>query len=76
MYIAAQLAQKVAEFARGLAAGYSVAVGGSVEESAKSQAPIEAVLMLFIMTTTFGFRFSVHTGQCFWNSIRFDKVDR
>ena len=47
MYIAAQLA--VAEFARGLA-GYSVAVGGSVEEGAKSQAPIEAVLMLFIRT--------------------------
>jgi multidrug efflux pump len=53
MYIAAQLAQKVAEFARGLPAGYSVAVGSSVEESAKSQAPIEAVvpLMLFIATT-------------------------
>src|ERR1700757_1582729 len=48
-----QLAPKVAEFARGLPAGYSVAIGGSVEESAKSQAPIEAVvpLMLFIMAT-------------------------
>ena len=41
------------EFARQLPAGYSVAVGGSVEESAKSQAPIAAVvpLMLFIMAT-------------------------
>ncbi len=38
---------------KALPAGYSVAVGGSVEESAKSQAPIEAVvpLMLFIMAT-------------------------
>ena len=48
-----QLAPKMAEFAKGLPAGYSVAVGGAVEESAKSQAPIEAVvpLMLFIMAT-------------------------
>ena len=48
-----QLAPQVAEFAKGLPAGYSVAVGGAVEESAKSQAPIEAVvpLMLFVMAT-------------------------
>ena len=48
-----QLAPQVAEFAKGLPAGYSVAVGGAVEESAKSQTPIEAVvpLMLFIMAT-------------------------
>ena len=48
-----QLAPQVAEFAMGLPAGYSVAVGGAVEESTKSQAPIEAVvpLMLFIMAT-------------------------
>jgi multidrug efflux pump subunit AcrB len=48
-----QLAPKVDEFAKELLAGYSVAIGGSVEESAKSQAPIEAVvpLMLFIMAT-------------------------
>ena len=48
-----QLAPKVATFAKELPAGYSVAVGGSVEESAKSQAPIVAVvpLMLFIMAT-------------------------
>ena len=48
-----QLTPKVATFAKELPAGYSVAVGGSVEESAKSQAPIVAVvpLMLFIMAT-------------------------
>ena len=48
-----QLAPKVDEFAKGLPAGYSVTIGGSVEESAKSQAPIAAVvpLMLFIMAT-------------------------
>ena len=48
-----QLAAQVAEFARGLPVGYSVAVGGAVEESAKSQAPIAAVvpLMLFVMAT-------------------------
>jgi multidrug efflux pump subunit AcrB len=48
-----QLAPKVAAFQKDLPAGYSVAVGGSVEESAKSQAPIVAVvpLMLFVMAT-------------------------
>jgi multidrug efflux pump subunit AcrB len=48
-----QLAPQVAEFAKGLPAAYSVAIGGAVEESAKSQAPIVAVvpLMLFIMAT-------------------------
>jgi multidrug efflux pump len=48
-----QLAPRVAEFAKQLPVGYSVALGGAVEESAKSQAPIEAVvpLMLFIMAT-------------------------
>ena len=48
-----QLAPNVAEFTRQLPAGYSVVVGGSVEESAKSQAPIQAVvpIMLFIMAT-------------------------
>ena len=76
MYIGLSSRKRWPSSPGGLAAGYSVAVGGSVEESAKSQAPIEAVLMLFIMTTKFGFRCSVHTGQCFWNSIRFDKVDR
>jgi multidrug efflux pump subunit AcrB len=48
-----QLAPKVSAFAKELPAGYSVAIGGSFEESAKSQAPIEAVvpIMLFIMAT-------------------------
>jgi len=48
-----QLASQVGEFSKGLPAGYSVTVGGAVEESAKSQAPIAAVvpLMLFIMAT-------------------------
>ena len=48
-----QLAPQIAKFERALPVGYSVAVGGSVEESAKSQAPIKAVvpLMLFIMAT-------------------------
>jgi multidrug efflux pump subunit AcrB len=48
-----QLAPKVAEFTKDLPAGYSVNIGGSVEESAKSQAPIVAIvpLMLFVMAT-------------------------
>ncbi|EIM29444.1 efflux RND transporter permease subunit [Microvirga lotononidis] len=48
-----QLEPKVQEFVRTLPAGYRVAVGGPVEESAKSQGPIAAVvpLMLFIMAT-------------------------
>jgi len=48
-----QLASQVAEFTKQLPAGYSVALGGAVEESAKSQAPIEAIvpLMLFVMAT-------------------------
>jgi len=48
-----QLAPRVAEFEKNLPAGYSVVIGGSVEESAKSQAPILAVvpLMLFVMAT-------------------------
>src|SRR4249919_3107309 len=48
-----ELAPEVAEFSKALPEGYSVAIGGSVEESAKSQSPIAAVvpLMLFIMAT-------------------------
>jgi multidrug efflux pump len=48
-----QVAPQVAELTKQLPAGYSVALGGAVEESAKSQAPIEAVvpLMLFVMAT-------------------------
>jgi multidrug efflux pump subunit AcrB len=51
--VVAQLAPKVTEFASTLPAGYAVAIGGAVEESTKSQAPIVAVvpLMLFIMAT-------------------------
>jgi multidrug efflux pump subunit AcrB len=48
-----QLAPQVAEFTKQLPVGYSVALGGAVEESAKSQKPIEAIvpLMLFVMAT-------------------------
>ncbi|MBW7961398.1 efflux RND transporter permease subunit [Bradyrhizobium sp. BR 10261] len=48
-----QLAPSVAEFAKQLPAGYAIKIGGSVEESAKSQGPIIAVapLMLFVMAT-------------------------
>jgi multidrug efflux pump subunit AcrB len=48
-----QLAPRVAEFAKGLPPDYSVTIGGAVEESAKSQAPIVAIvpLMLFVMAT-------------------------
>ncbi|MGA8865021.1 MAG: efflux RND transporter permease subunit, partial [Gallionella sp.] len=48
-----QLAPRVADFAKRLPRGYSLAVGGAVEESAKSQGPIKAVLplMLFVMAT-------------------------
>ena len=51
--IVQQLEPKVQEFVRTLPAGYGVAVAGPVEESAKSQGPITAVvpLMLFIMAT-------------------------
>lgn len=47
------LAPKVAEFTKELPAGYTLKIGGAVEESAKSQAPIVAVvpLMLFAMAT-------------------------
>ena len=48
-----QLTPAVTEFSERLPAGYNVAIGGAVEESGKSQAPIIAVvpLMLFIMAT-------------------------
>lgn len=43
----------MAEVAKQLPTGYSVKIGGSVEEGAKSQRPIVAVvpLMLFVMAT-------------------------
>lgn len=51
--VATQLQPKIDAFAAKLPVGYSVATGGTAEESAKSQAPIVAVvpLMLFIMAT-------------------------
>ncbi|QRM57488.1 efflux RND transporter permease subunit [Sinorhizobium sp. BG8] len=51
--IVAQLAPKMAELEKTLPAGYSIVVGGAVEESAKAQGPIAAVapLMLFAMAT-------------------------
>jgi multidrug efflux pump len=49
--VVSELAPKVEEFVRSLPPNYSVKVGGSVEESGKSERPIAAVvpLMLFIM---------------------------
>ena len=51
--IVSELADQVAAFEQTLPAGYSVQVGGSVEESGKSQAPIVKVvpIMLFVMAT-------------------------
>ena len=51
--IVAQLSRDVNAFAEKLPPGYKIEVGGSVEESGKSQAPIAAVvpLMLFVMAT-------------------------
>ena len=48
-----ELKAPIAEFAAKLPPGYSIATGGSVEESGKGQGPIAAVvpLMLFIMAT-------------------------
>jgi multidrug efflux pump subunit AcrB len=48
-----QLKPAVTRFAAGLPPGYTIAVGGSVEESAKGEGPIAAVvpLMLFLMAT-------------------------
>ena len=51
--IVTDLSPRIDEFAAGLPAGYHVATAGTVEESAKSQGPIAAVvpLMLFVMAT-------------------------
>ncbi|MEJ6785432.1 efflux RND transporter permease subunit [Aminobacter sp. Piv2-1] len=51
--VAAELRPAIDRFSAGLPAGYAVAAGGTVEESANSQGPIIAVvpLMLFIMAT-------------------------
>jgi multidrug efflux pump subunit AcrB len=51
--IVSALAPKIDEFAKSLPASYSIAVGGTVEESKKSQASVIAVipLMLLLMIT-------------------------
>jgi multidrug efflux pump subunit AcrB len=51
--VVSALKPKVDEMARSLPRGYTIATGGTVEESAKSQASVIAVvpLMLFIMLT-------------------------
>jgi len=51
--VVAQLKAPIAQFSAKLPVGYSVTVGGSVEESGKSQSPIVAVVpvMLFAMAT-------------------------
>ncbi|WP_421367904.1 efflux RND transporter permease subunit [Agrobacterium tumefaciens] len=51
--IVQKLAPDIKKFSEGLPTGYTVSVGGTVEESAKSQGPIAAVvpLMLFAMAT-------------------------
>lgn len=51
--VVASLAEKIEAFKRHLPAGYDVVTGGAVEESAKGQGPIIAVvpLMLFAMAT-------------------------
>ncbi|MBB4569253.1 efflux RND transporter permease subunit [Rhizobium leucaenae] len=48
-----QLDAKVEQFRKTLPVGYSVIVGGAVEESAKAQGPIAAVapMMIFVMAT-------------------------
>jgi len=51
--VIAQLAAETKTFSETLPAGYKIEVGGAVEESAKAQGPIAAVLplMLFVMAT-------------------------
>lgn len=51
--VVTQLNAKVEQFEKTLPVGYSIAVGGAVEESAKAQGPIAAVapMMLFVMAT-------------------------
>ncbi|OCJ22876.1 ACR family transporter [Agrobacterium sp. B133/95] len=51
--VVSQLDAKVEQFEKTLPVGYSIVVGGAVEESAKAQGPIAAVapMMIFIMAT-------------------------
>lgn len=53
-----QLAPQIAEISRTLPAGYRIVTGGSVEESAKGQAPIVAIvpIMLLVMATILMFQ--------------------
>jgi multidrug efflux pump subunit AcrB len=51
--VVGELASQVEQIRRNLPAGYTIAVGGAVEESAKGEGPIAEVvpLMLFLMAT-------------------------
>lgn len=61
--IDAALKDKVETYAADLPAGYHVAVGGSVESSAKSQAPIAAVVPLMLLTMTTILMFQLQSFQ-------------
>ena len=61
--IDAALKGKVETYAADLPAGYHVAVGGSVESSAKSQAPIAAVVPLMLLTMTTILMFQLQSFQ-------------
>ena len=56
--VVSALKEPIAELSRSLPAGYAIAVGGTVEESAKSQASVLAVvpIMFFIMLTVLMFQ--------------------
>jgi multidrug efflux pump subunit AcrB len=56
--VVSALAPEIAAFSKSLSAGYQLAVGGTVEESAKSQASVLAVIpaMLLIMLTVLIFQ--------------------
>jgi multidrug efflux pump len=56
--VVSALTEPIAELSRSLPAGYAIAVGGTVEESAKSQASVLAVvpIMFFIMLTVLMFQ--------------------
>jgi multidrug efflux pump subunit AcrB len=53
MTVVTDLTEKMNAFARKMSPGYTVVIGGAVEESGKAQGPINAVvpLMLFVMAT-------------------------
>jgi multidrug efflux pump subunit AcrB len=64
-----ELSGRVEEFKRTLPAGYHLEIGGPVEESAKSQGPIAAVvpLMLFAMATILMVQLQSFQ-RCSWSS--------